>query len=56
MSGIVRNVKKVDNHCRVALPREWAKQGDEVYFEITKSGNLVVRKVKKEDTENGGIQ
>jgi len=51
-TGIVRNIKKVDSHCRVALPREWAKQGDEVFFEITKSGNLVIKKVQKEAQNN----
>lgn len=51
MSGIVRNTKTVDSHRRVALPREWAKEGDVVYFEITKSGNLVVHKTKKEESD-----
>ena len=51
MSGIVRNTKTVDSHRRVALPREWAEAGDVVYFEITKSGNLVVHKIKKEETD-----
>ena len=49
MSGIVRNTKTVDSHRRVALPREWANVGDVVYFEITKSGNLIVHKTKKEE-------
>ena len=48
MAGIVRNTKIVDSHRRVALPKEWAIAGDEVFFEITKSGNLVVHKIKKE--------
>jgi hypothetical protein len=43
--AIVRNTKTVDSHCRVALPREWAKPGDKVYFDITKTGNLVIRKM-----------
>ena len=43
--AIVRNTKVVDSHCRVALPREWAKPGDEVYFDITKTGNLIIRKM-----------
>ena len=50
MAGIVRNVKKVDTHYRVALPREWCSVGDNVYFEITKSGNLIIHKMKKEET------
>jgi hypothetical protein len=29
----------------VALPREWATPGDEVYFDITKAGHLIVRKM-----------
>ena len=53
---IVRDTKKVDSYFRIALPREWAKPGDEVYFEITKSGSLVVRKMNKEVTDDGGIQ
>ena len=53
---IVRDTKKVDSSYRVALPRDWAKPGEEVYFDITKSGSLVVRKMKKEVTEDGGIQ
>ena len=48
---IVRNTKTVDSHRRVALPKEWACEGDIVYFEITKSGNLVVRKIKREETD-----
>ncbi len=43
--AIVRNTKVVDSHCRVALPREWAQPGDEVYFDITKAGHLIVRKM-----------
>ena len=54
MSGIVRNIKTVDSHRRVALPREWANEGDKVYFEITKSGNLVVHKIKKEELDKEG--
>ncbi len=48
MTGIVRDTKTIDSRYRVALPREWANVGDEVYFEITKTGNLVVKKIKKE--------
>lgn len=43
--AIVRNTKTVDSHCRVALPREWAKPGDVVYFDITKTGSLIIKKM-----------
>ena len=43
--AIVRNTKVIDSHYRVALPREWATPGDEVYFDITKAGHLIVRKM-----------
>ena len=43
--AIVRNTKVVDSHRRVALPKEWATPGDEVYFDITKAGHLIVRKM-----------
>ena len=51
MAGAIKKVKRVDNHYRVALPREWANVGDDIYFEITKSGNLVLHKVKKQEEE-----
>ncbi len=51
MAGIVRNTKKVDNNNRVALPREWCTVGDVVYFEITKSGNLILHKMKNKETD-----
>lgn len=60
--AIVRNTKVIDSHRRVALPREWATPGDEVYFDITKTGNLIVRKMpvrtkstyhKEEEPEDG---
>lgn len=58
--AIVRNTKTVDSHCRVALPREWAKPGDKVYFDITKTGNLVIRKMpetsKPEEVDPDGEQ
>lgn len=43
--AIVRNTKVIDSNCRVALPREWATPGEEVYFDITKSGHLIIRKM-----------
>lgn len=51
MAGIVRNTKKIDSHNRVALPREWCEAGDVVFFEITKSGNLIIRKMKQGNTD-----
>ena len=56
--AIVRNTKIVDSNYRVALPREWATPGDEVYFDITKAGHLIVRKMPKKksleyDDEDG---
>ena len=49
--AIVRNIKIVDSKFRVALPREWANKGDEVYFDITKAGHLIVRKMPKKQTK-----
>lgn len=51
MAGIVRNIKKIDSHNRVALPREWCSAGESVYFEITKSGNLIIHKTKTETVD-----
>ncbi len=51
MAGIVRNTKKIDSHNRVALPREWCEAGEVVFFEITKSGNLIIRKIKAENSD-----
>lgn len=47
--AIVRSTKKVDSKNRVALPKEWCAVGETVYFEITKSGNLVIHKAKTEE-------
>lgn len=52
MAGIVRSTKKIDTKNRVALPKEWCSAGETVYFEITKSGNLIIHKMKKETTDN----
>ena len=49
--AIVRSVKKVDSKNRVALPKEWCAVGETVYFEITKSGNLVIHKTEKVKTD-----
>ena len=44
---IVRNTKIIDSKRRVALPKEWCAGGEEVYFEISKAGHLIVKKVKQ---------
>lgn len=43
--AIVRNTKIIDSKCRVSLPKEWAKPGDVVYFDITKTGSLIIKKM-----------
>ena len=48
---IVRNTKTIDAHRRVALPKEWANPGDVVYFETTKTGSLIIRKIEKLNEE-----
>lgn len=51
---IVREKRIIDSNYRISLPRNIGyEQGDEVYFELTKKGDLVIRKVKKkEDTDD----
>ncbi len=48
---IVRDTRKVDSKGRICLPTFITKSlnlvGAEVFFEITKNGNLLVRKVEK---------
>jgi len=44
---IVRNIKKIDDKKRVVLPSEWCQAGEEVYFEISKAGHLIIKKVKQ---------
>ena len=41
----LKRVKTIDSRYRVALPREWANCGDLVEFEVTKAGNLLIKKV-----------
>lgn len=55
---IIRETRIIDNKGRVLIPRATFKNlnfdcGDEVYFEATKSGNLLIKKVEKtkENTE-----
>lgn len=50
--AIVRNTKIIDSKYRISLPREWANVGDEVYFDITKAGHLVIKKVVKKVVED----
>lgn len=49
---IVRETKTVDSKMRVSLPKNAGiKVGDVVYFETTRSGNIIIKKV--ESKENG---
>ena len=49
---IVRETKTVDSKMRVSLPKNAGiKPGDVVYFETTRSGNIIIKKV--ESKENG---
>ena len=44
---IVRETRRIDSKMRILLPKNSGlKQGDEVYFELTKKGDLVIRKVR----------
>lgn len=45
----MKAVKIIDTKNRVTLPREWGTSGEYVCFEITRSGNLLLRKVNKEE-------
>lgn len=47
---IVRETRKIDSKMRIILPKNSGlKEGDEVYFELTKKGDLVIRKVRKKE-------
>lgn len=49
---IVRETKTIDSKMRVSLPKNAGiKPGDVVYFETTRSGNIIIKKV--ENKENG---
>ena len=54
---IVRETRIVDKYGRILLPKALIRQagleGAEVYFELTKSGNVVIRKATK-GKEKGG--
>lgn len=51
--AIVRTTKEIDSRGRIKIPPETLqalklKPGDKVYFEITKTGSLVIKKAKEE--------
>ena len=54
---IVRETRVVDKYGRILLPKSLVRvaglEGAEVYFELTKSGNVVIRKANK-GKEKGG--
>lgn len=50
--AIIRETRIIDHKGRVLIPKATFKElnfdcGDEVYFEATKTGNLLIKKVKK---------
>lgn len=58
MPMILRETKVISDKGRVTLSPELLrlagmKIGDEVYFDITKSGNIVIKKYKKGEEKNG---
>lgn len=51
--AFVKATKTIDSKGRITIPPDTLrvlnfKAGDKVYFEVTKSGSLVVRKVKED--------
>lgn len=47
---IVRETRIIDSKNRIMLPKNCGlKPSDEVYFDLTKKGDVVIRKVKKEE-------
>ena len=55
---ILRETKTISDKGRVTLSPELLrlagmKIGDEVYFDITKSGNIVIKKYNKGEEKNG---
>lgn len=51
--ALVRVTKTVDSKGRITIPPDTLKlldlkPGDKVYFEVSKSGSLIMRKVKEE--------
>lgn len=51
--AFVKATKTVDSKGRIVIPPDTLrdlnlKPGDKVYFEITRAGSLIVRKVKEE--------
>ena len=56
---IIRYTKKIDSRNRVILPNELVKLaglkvGDEVYFTLTKAGNIVIRKYESSTQQQAG--
>lgn len=45
----IKLIKKVDTKNRVVIPNGWAKSGDYVSFEITRGGNLLIKKEKTDE-------
>lgn len=48
--GVIKVVKKIDSKNRVVVPSEWGKSGDLVCYEITRGGNLLIKKVSNDET------
>lgn len=58
MPMILRETKTISERGRITLSTELLrlaglKIGDEVYFDITKSGNIVIKKYNKGEEKNG---
>ena len=53
---IVRETRKIDDKGRVNLPisiiKELGLAGELVYFEVTKNGNLMIKKVNKTEKKD----
>ena len=53
---LVKECKKIDSKGRLTIPKSVLKmaglEGAEIWFDITKSGSLVLRKVNKGETTN----
>lgn len=51
--ALVRVTKTIDSKGRITIPTDTFKKldfkpGDKVYFEVTRTGSLVIRKAKEE--------
>ena len=53
---LVKEVKKIDSKGRLLIPKSVLKlaglEGAEVCFDITRSGNLLLRKINQDDKES----